>query len=516
MDVTDYKGPSPPRLRVHAPNSQKLKLFELLDASGRLGVHRVHEVEAHFGSGLFAVVKDLSKDRLILDSRGANLLERPAQRWIKTLATGDALVKLLLADKEIARSSGNDLRDFYYLFKVSERRSARNYLSGVIPAARIAHLRAMQQKGFSDGKVVASLRTLAMGDTWAVELAQTAHLSLALNSRTAARDGLICLGRPLPRSATMSGLVIDDYVNISLDHEDDLSTPSYGSQLADEMSRRYEEAKLIPNHKKAFRDELNASFWGIDLDGRRGLLRGSLKRAVPLVGLLLRVAHIGISTAGLLEVLAGSIISLMLCRRRLLSLLDSLFESYKGRESSEMVVLDGRTKSDLLIIAVLIPLAVTNLRSKVSSRVTATDASNWGEASVIGKLEEKIANEMYRHTLRKSLWVRLLSPTAAWHRSHGVLSVEDEVPEPSDAYKSHPLWQLIAECLDYKLQYAKARTGNRHINIGELRAILHSEEIHSLSSPSVREIYGSDSQVALGALIKGRSSSPSLNNELIR
>ena len=176
MEASDYRGPSPPRLRVHASNSQKLKLFELLDASGRLGAHRVHEVEGRFGSGLFAVVKDLSKDRLILDSRGANLLERPAQRWIKTLATGDALVKLLLGDHLVARASGNDLRDFYYLFKVSERRSARNYLSGVIPAAKISHLKALQQKGFHDGQVVVSLRTLAMGDTWAVELAQTAHL----------------------------------------------------------------------------------------------------------------------------------------------------------------------------------------------------------------------------------------------------------------------------------------------------------------------------------------------------
>lgn len=516
MDAADYKGPPPPRLRVHASDSQRLRLFELLDASNRLGAHRLEEIEAGFGSGLFAVVKDMSIDRLILDSRGANLLERPAQRWIRTLATGDALVKLLLEDHHVARSSGNDLRDFYYLFRVSERRSARNYLSGVLDARRLSHLRALEQKVFKDGKVVVSLRTLAMGDTWAVELAQTAHLSLALNSRTAARDGLICLGRPLPRGSTLTGLVIDDYVNISLDHEDEICAPSEGARLAELMSKKYEEAKLIPNQKKAFRDETSASFWGIDLDGQRGLLRGSLKRAVPLVGLLLRVAHIGVSTAGLLEVLAGSIISLMLCRRRLLALLDSLFESYKGRDSSEVVVLDGKTKSDLLIIAVMIPLAVTNLRAKVSPRITATDASNWGEAATVGLVEQKIANEIYRHTLKKSLWVKLLSPSAAWHRSHGALSAEDEVPDGIEAYKSHPLWQLLAECLTYKLQYARARTGNRHINIGELRSILHAEEIHSLSHPSSREIYGSDSQVALGTLIKGRSSSPALNNELVR
>ena len=90
------------------------------------------------------------------------------------------------------------------------------------------------------------------------------------------------------------------------------------------------------------------------------------------------------------------------------------------------------------------------------------------------------------------------------------------MPDGVEGYKSHPLWQLLAECLDYKLQYAKAKTGSRHINIGELRSILHSEEIHSLDHPGSREIYGSDSQVALGTLIKGRSSSPALNNELVK
>ena len=93
------------------------------------------------------------------------------------------------------------------------------------------------------------------------------------------------------------------------------------------MFRKYEEVKLIPNEKKSFRDELCASFWGVDLDGKKGLLRGSLKRAIPLAGLIISVAKLGAASARLLEVLAGSVISIFLYRRRLLSLLDSLFEA---------------------------------------------------------------------------------------------------------------------------------------------------------------------------------------------
>ena len=48
----------------------------------------------------------------------------------------------------------------------------------------------------------------------------------------------------------------------------------------------------MPTEQKAFRDELRSNYWGVDLDGETGLPRGSLKRAVPLVALILRVVRL--------------------------------------------------------------------------------------------------------------------------------------------------------------------------------------------------------------------------------
>ena len=95
---------------------------------------------------------------------------------------------------------------------------------------------------------------------------------------------------------------------------------SDGAKLAEKMQDVYEEVKLIPNKAKGFRDELCSSFWGVDLDGKRGLLRGSLKRAIPLAGLILKLVSVGHATADLMQIIVGSIISLFLYRRRLLSL----------------------------------------------------------------------------------------------------------------------------------------------------------------------------------------------------
>ena len=515
MDPSLYIG-KVPLLRVHCSKSKKLDMLALLDASGRLGIHLPAEVTPKFSSGLFAVVKDLERDRLILDSRGANLLERPAQRWIQSLACSESLCKLLVGPQEVVLTNGNDIRDFYYLFRASLSRSRRNSLVGAVHAKQISHLNAVKAIHLKHGLVFASLATLAMGDTQAVEIAQTCHLGLSLAAKTATPDSLLTLTRPIPRCKTMTGLVIDDFITISVVPQEQSDKPSEAAQLADQMQDMYEDVHLIPNKKKAFRDSLSGTFWGADLDGASGIIRGSLKRAIPVCGLVLQVCKLGVATGELLQTLTGSIISLFLFRRRLMSLMDSLFGSYRNENPRSMLKLSGRLHDDLLLMVMLMPLAACNLRASVSNRITATDASNTAEAAVVASLPDFTAREIYRHVLRKGVWTRLLSPSAAWRRGHALLEPLEELPEEGDCFKCHPLWQVLAECLDYDLLYCKKVSKRRHINIGELRAILRSERIHGQHSPSSREIYAVDSQVALGTILKGRSGSVALNQELVR
>ena len=103
--------------------------------------------------------------------------------------------------------------------------------------------------------------------------------------------------------------------------------PSEGAERADRMQQVYEDVNLIPNKKKAFRDEVDSSFWGADLGGKEGLARGSLKRAVPLAGIILRLVKVGHCSGELMQVIVGSVIALFLFRTRFLCLLDSCFES---------------------------------------------------------------------------------------------------------------------------------------------------------------------------------------------
>ena len=50
------------------------------------------------------------------------------------------------------------------------------------------------------------------------------------------------------------------------------------------------------------------------------------------------------------------------------------------------------------------------------------------------------------------------------------------------------------------VSFKREKSGQRHINVGELKAMLRAEEIHAKTRPESREIYGLDSQVCLAVL----------------
>ena len=141
-----------------------------------------------------------------------------------------------------------------------------------------------------------SLASLAMGDCQAVELAQSCHLSMGLQHQVLSEASLLTMVKPVPRSDTMMGIVIDDFITLTkapMDAGSEQVGLSPGAMAASKMQEVYKQVGLIPHEQKAFRDEEAATFWGADLDGAAGLLRGSLKRAIPLAGILFKMAEAG-------------------------------------------------------------------------------------------------------------------------------------------------------------------------------------------------------------------------------
>lgn len=81
---------------------------------------------------------------------------------------------LSLEDHELWRFNADDLTDFYYTFRVTSSRAARNAIRMKFHSSEVSHFKSYTPD--MDGQqLLVCLSTLAMGDSLAVEIAQQSH-----------------------------------------------------------------------------------------------------------------------------------------------------------------------------------------------------------------------------------------------------------------------------------------------------------------------------------------------------
>lgn len=226
---------------------------------------------------------------------------------------------------------------------------------------------------------------------------------------------------------------------------------------------------------------------------------------------------LGVISISLLESLAGSWVSVFVLRRRYLSVMNEIFRAVHSGATGGMVLrMSAAFKDELVSCCIFGTLTVCNLRASTLPVIKASDASDWGMAAVSASIPRRVAMEAARFSLTKSVWSKLLPPGKAWLRAKQRLLVDDELPNDEDLYDMHPLWEVLARYPQYAETWRRPYNRPCHINVGELAAHLREESRLGTAHASVRCLYGLDSQVALGCLVKGRSSSASLNALLVR
>ena len=414
-------------------------------------------------------------------------------------------------------SSGTDLRDFYYSFVCSRQREIRNTLVGPLTPLEASKFRSFDPKQFcGETHVYASLKTLAMGDTCAVEIAQTAHVALLVQQGVITAENLLAMNMSCPRGPSMVGVVIDDLISLELVAKDvfEKGDSLRGGEMVTGMLEHYTAAGLTPHEKKTFVNQLCGDYWGASVDGLTGLVRANLHRALPILVITAAVISMGLTSVGLLEILVGSWTSVFLFRRRLLSLFSVVYEPLqRGLGRRDIVRLSGELRDELLLILSLGPLACTDLRCSNSQDIYCSDASDWGIGITRATLPSGLEGEVHRHRLRKPTWVKLLTPLRKLQRLKGVLPPSEELPD-GQQLPGHPLWLALAGSLDYHEVYRKKSYRDVHINILELRGLVQTEAQVAKRGFRQRFFSLADSQVALGAWTKGRAASRCLNAEL--
>lgn len=111
---------APPHVQVRGSYKEILKLCRKLS---RLALLDPALVRPGREAGLFSLMKSVTADRMILDSRPANELEVGLTEWKATMASTCPLLDLVIPAGYQAVAAGEDLRDYYYFFRVTGRRS---------------------------------------------------------------------------------------------------------------------------------------------------------------------------------------------------------------------------------------------------------------------------------------------------------------------------------------------------------------------------------------------------------
>lgn len=87
-----------PRVQVNASPEERFNLYKKLAETSRLFPVSPDKVRKGHPSGLFCVLKDAHRDRLILDARPPNSLEQVKTSWCQSMASGTALCDMVLSE----------------------------------------------------------------------------------------------------------------------------------------------------------------------------------------------------------------------------------------------------------------------------------------------------------------------------------------------------------------------------------------------------------------------------------
>lgn len=314
-------------------------------------------------------MKNVSTDRLIMDSRPANMLESALNSYTQTMASFVPLLDVFLRPGNRLVAAGGDMKDFYYYYKISDERALRNAIACEFRVDEVKEFMAYKNMASPplSGLVIPALDTMAMGDFNTVEVGQQSHVLLASTLGLKLQD-LIALRGKHPRQDWAAGIVIDDFVVVEQVPEDD---PAAGvsCEIAGAMVQTCETVGLVPNSKKRFRAEVSSKFWGVSLDGLEGLLRPQLDRVLPIAFVTAKLAKLGMGNRKLLEILAGSWTAILQCRRRGMCLLEHIFKHIQEHDYDEVFELSPELVSELFSLVVLSPLFCTDLRAAVDKRV---------------------------------------------------------------------------------------------------------------------------------------------------
>ena len=201
VKLPESEWPHQPKGKVHCSRQELLALAAKWDSKGACKIFRKDQISFDEAVGIFAVPKDETYDRLILNPQTANSRLQKFSHYTRELAPGSMFALIWLQEGQCFRVSADDLAEMYYTFQVPEARAKRNSIGTLFSASELSHL-SCYDPAQHYGPCVISLAALAMGDSWAVEFAQQSHHNvLRILGGSMLEHQRVAYRKPFPRSA---------------------------------------------------------------------------------------------------------------------------------------------------------------------------------------------------------------------------------------------------------------------------------------------------------------------------
>ena len=333
-------------------------------------------------NGLFGVSKNefagtVELQRIIMNLIPLNNVVRSFEGDVSTLPSWAEMAPLHLQPHENLLVSSEDVRAFFYIFKVPP--SWHRFLCFNRPLPE-------EPCGERRGRWYPCSAVLPMGFKNSVSLAQHVHRFVV--KRALAQCGLQGGEAELRKDRVFS--VSNPLHRVYLDNFDELEKVSKetadaiagkASALVSRLQETYSELGIPRHPKKGVARQPKAEVQGAQVDGILGI-------ALPKVDKILRCAYLakllleeGKSSQKQMQVVGGGFVYAAMFRRPLLGSLNHIWQfivSCTGYPAGVKFKLPYEVKAELARFIGLLPLAYMDFRCQPSAVVTASDASETG------------------------------------------------------------------------------------------------------------------------------------------
>ena len=466
-----------PLPKLDDPPSEILALTKRWDDLDLLHLHPfdVPDLYSEQCVKIFNCFKNASCDRQIGDRRGRNHSEMAVSGPSKSLPLGPDIFELFLdSESQKLHLSVTDRSDFYHQFQTTPSRSISNTLHVGFPRECFVGTKALDKfdalhsskrqdrlqvgDGLREssrfpklgrkrpGLLFPSFGSILQGDHGGVEYACQSHVGLLQSYGLLRRDSRLVANRPFRGSSLLEGLVIDDYFAIGVSDKAS-SGPSPDVSCFERARVAYDDHSLLGSPSKDLCGKCEGKAIGASINASPEALRKGVatlgappSKRYSLSWISLQVSALRFTTDVLHVCLLGGWVSCLTYRRPLMSVLQ---ESFKLVDSNDvdaahpkLIPLPRSVANELTLLAVLIPMAVSDLCAKACDSVFATDASLSVGAICSAPIDIELSKILWRVTRSKGSYSRLLTPLECLSKRLGIL---EETPLVSHASPERPM-----------------------------------------------------------------------------